>query len=95
MVQIVSNRKPSGNEAPPFEFKVYSDPANKKVFGYLVPYCIIQSGSQTATWIKTPWGVPVKKAYELTVALAETHGVEAIWINDPQCLFPENERITP
>lgn len=91
MVNIIDKLGSSGD--PPFEFKVYRSPNDEnRVLGYLTPYGVIHSDDKQATWIMTPFGVPVAEAYLRALGLAERYGIETIWVNDPDGLFPASAR---
>ena len=95
MVQIVENLVASPSETPPFEFYVYRNPGDgETVMGYLSSEGIAHNGGRQATWKSAPFGVPVKDAYLQALDLARSHGVEKVWVNDPEGLFPAASRPT-
>jgi hypothetical protein len=49
---------------------------------------IAHGGGRQVPWKSTPFGVPVKDAYLQALDLARRHGVERLWVNDPEGLFP-------
>jgi hypothetical protein len=95
MVQIVENLVAGLSERPHFEFYVYRSPGDgETVMGYLSSDGIVQSGGRQVAWKSTPFGVPVKDAYLQALDLARHHGVERVWVNDPEGLFPAASRPT-
>ena len=95
MVQIVENLVAGPAERPHFEFYVYRSPGDgETVMGHLSSDGIVQNGGRQVTWLSTPFGVPVQDAYLQALDLARHHGVESVWVNDPEGLFPAASRPT-
>ncbi len=93
MVQVVDELLPPLTKDEAFVFKVYRSPKDgESVLGYMEPYGAIHSDGRAVTWISTSFGVPVEKAFSDVLELAERHGAKAVWINDPDKLFPNSAR---
>jgi hypothetical protein len=93
MVQIVENLVAGPSERPPFEFYVYRSPGDgETVMGHLSSDGIAHGGGRQVAWKSTPFGVPVRDAYLQALDLARRHGVERLWVNDPEGLFPATSR---
>jgi hypothetical protein len=93
MVEVVDKLLPPLSKDEVFVFKVYKSPKDgETVLGYMEPFGVIHSGGRAVTWISTPFGVPVLKAFADVLELAEGHGAKAVLINDPDKLFPNQTR---
>jgi hypothetical protein len=93
MVQIIEDSVAGPTEAPHLELYVYRSPSDgETVMGYLCSDGFIQGGGAQIPWISTLFGVPVEDAYLRTLDLARHHGVERVWLNDPEGLFPTASR---
>jgi hypothetical protein len=88
MVRVIENQIPGRSQV--FEFKVYKTKARQRIFGYLKPYGIVEGS--TATWVKTDFGVDVGEAFRTAMELADQHHIPFIYINDPNGLFPPDQR---
>ena len=96
MVQIIEDCVAGPTEAPHLELYVYRSPRDgETVMGYLCSDGFIQAGGAQIPWISTLFGVPVEDAYVRTLDLARQHGVERVWLNDPEGLFPAASRVGP
>jgi hypothetical protein len=90
VVQIIDNAVAGPAGAPHLEFYVYRSPGDgETVMGHLASDGL--GGGQVA-WPPAPAGVPVKDAYLRTLDLARRHGVDKVWVNDPEGLFPAVSR---
>ncbi|WEX89943.1 hypothetical protein PZN02_005280 [Sinorhizobium garamanticum] len=93
MVRVVDELVPPLTKDEAFVFKVYRSPKDgESVLGYMEPFGVVHSDARAVTWISTPFGVPVLKAFSDVLGLAERHGAKAVWINDPDNLFPNTAR---
>ena len=91
MLHILDTRPPADAASAAFEFCVYRSPKDgETVLGYLAPYGVVSD--RRALWVKTDFGVPVAEAFLQTLGLAEHYGVETVWVNDPDGLFPPAAR---
>ena len=89
MVNVIESKDVPA-DAPHIEFNVYRSPNDRKiVMGYVSGGGFIH-GTQ-ATWITTPFGVPVSQAYATALGVAEHYGL-AVWVRDKEGLFPPDAR---
>jgi hypothetical protein len=90
VVQIIDNSAAEATGAPLLEFYVYRSPGDgETVMGHLSSEDL--DGRQLG-WTSTPFGVPVADAYLRALDLARRQGVDKVWINDPENLFPAPSR---
>ena len=91
MVQIIDNSAAeAAGGAPLLEFYVYRSPGDgETVMGHLSSEDL--DGRQLG-WMSAPFGVPVADAYLRALDLARRQGVDKVWINDPENLFPATSR---
>lgn len=81
MTTIIRDRSEAG-DAPCIDFSVYVTPKDKTtVCGY--HNFQYQSAPDAATFVKSPYGVPVAEAFEATKAYAEANNIPFIFIDDP------------
>ena len=90
MLRITRDKTELG-DAPFITFNVYRSPkGNRTICGY--HEFTYQASGRKAILHWTPLGIRVAQAFEDTRRYAESKGISAIWVNDPNRLF-EMERM--
>lgn len=89
MVKLIRDRAAAGNE-PFVDFSVYLSTKDKKtVLGYAnFDY---QSGEKSVTFLKTPYGIPVREALITAREYADKNAIPFLLINDPNGLFNDTD----
>jgi hypothetical protein len=84
MLRITRDKAEFGS-TPFITFKVYRSPKDKRtVYGY---HEFRYASGNKVKGDQTPLGIPVAQAFETTCRVAESSGIAAIWVDDPQRLF--------
>ena len=73
------------------QFSVYRSAQDGQVCGYQIYNR--RDGGDGERFVTTPFGVPVEKAWQPACAFVREHGIEVVWVNDPERLFqvPQDE----
>ena len=94
MMKIIDNRM-DAKEKPYLVFKVYKNPGDDRVMGYLIPHSEYDA-DEHLNFVKTERDVPVQEAYleaiRLAVPFGKDFGIDFMWIQDLDNLFPPEDR---
>jgi hypothetical protein len=90
MPTVIDAKSQSDSESA-FLFKVCRSPQDPDtIFGYLEPYPIDKG--DWVEWLNTCLSVPVRQAFTHVLNPAEQHGVNLVLVDDPENLFPAQDR---
>ncbi len=94
MMKIIDNRMDAKGKDY-LVFKVYKNPGNDHIFGYLIPHSEYDA-DEHLNFVQTERDIPVKEAYLEAIKVALPFGqdfdINFLWIQDLDDLFPVKDR---
>jgi hypothetical protein len=93
LLRVIEHRDEASPDEHVAEFRVYPSPEDpQRVLGYLMSYVASPVGESARMRTGFEFGEPVGEAFLIVMTLCEKHALKVVWVNDPNGLFPPNER---
>ena len=91
--RIVRSREAVRPHESFLQFSVYRSTQDGQICGYQIYNR--GGGEHENTFITTPFGVPIAKAWRPACEFVHDNDIQVVWLNDPENLFDLPEDIVP